>query len=505
MTHRHLWLGTAFVGLLIGFSAPAGAQQYYFPYKQNDKPAVEVDLSALDAPPASASGQRVQLADYIYKRSPAIENTPPDATVPDNVVISSDTAPQPVAPAPEKKAEPKKAAKTKKKPPATRSKPSLVVTDEPAPEDAVKHPKPSNAPIISLPPAPEAAQAAPVHHDMTAMPPIISNPPDSGTPPVVQRAVQPTPAPVVAAPIAAPAPASEPAIATTPPAEAPAPVEAAPHPRQETTYERAFEPAHESPAPALPEVVAAPATAAPAIAAPSTEPAPVPAPVDMPEPAPAPQAPHPEAEGGSGPLPDITVIHPSDYPEDTETAQPDIPKAPRAEPLPLPKNHKPGHTTAPMLMPVPAKDMAPAPLPEPTAPEAAVAMPTAPAAAPATTEAQPVAAAPAETMPIVPSVADLTLNFHGNSSDLTTESQKKLDIVIRQMKDTVDGRLQVRGFATGEDGSKSSARRIALSRALMVRSYLMDKGVKPTRVDVRALGTETDRSPLDRVDLVFVR
>lgn len=108
-------------------------------------------------------------------------------------------------------------------------------------------------------------------------------------------------------------------------------------------------------------------------------------------------------------------------------------------------------------------------------------------------------------MPVVPVIDDLTLNFPGNSSDLTGESQKKLDAVIRQMADMIEGRLQVRGYATGEDGSQSSARRIALSRALAVRSYMMDKGIKPTRVDVKAAGNETDRQPLDRVDLIFAR
>lgn len=113
---------------------------------------------------------------------------------------------------------------------------------------------------------------------------------------------------------------------------------------------------------------------------------------------------------------------------------------------------------------------------------------------------------PAETaMPVVPVIDDLTLNFPGNSSDLTAESQKKLDAVIRQMGEMIEGRLQVRGYATGEDGSQSSARRIALSRALAVRSYMMDKGIKPTRVDVKAAGKETDRQPLDRVDLIFAR
>lgn len=106
----------------------------------------------------------------------------------------------------------------------------------------------------------------------------------------------------------------------------------------------------------------------------------------------------------------------------------------------------------------------------------------------------------------VPTHSDLMLEFPGNSSDLTAGTQRKLDAIVRQMEDLVDGgRLQVRGYAAGEDGSKSSARRIALSRALSVRSYLMDKGVKAKRVDVRAMGSETDRNPLDRVDLIFQR
>lgn len=108
-------------------------------------------------------------------------------------------------------------------------------------------------------------------------------------------------------------------------------------------------------------------------------------------------------------------------------------------------------------------------------------------------------------MPVVPTLADLTLSFAGHSSDLSSEAQRKLNNVIHQMDGTIEGRLQVRGYAAGENGSQSSARRIALSRTLAVRSYLMDHGVNPARVDVRAMGSETDRSPLDRVDLIFAK
>ncbi len=105
----------------------------------------------------------------------------------------------------------------------------------------------------------------------------------------------------------------------------------------------------------------------------------------------------------------------------------------------------------------------------------------------------------------VPTMADLTLEFDGTSSELSDGTQQKLVNIIPLLKEDQSRRLAVHAYASGEDGSKSSARRISLSRALAVRSFLMDNGVKPTRVDVRALGLETDRKPLERVDLVFAR
>lgn len=125
-------------------------------------------------------------------------------------------------------------------------------------------------------------------------------------------------------------------------------------------------------------------------------------------------------------------------------------------------------------------------------------------AVPATTAEPPLPGTlDANHLPVVPTLADLTLSFAGNSSDLSPEAQRKLDSIVNQLRGMPDGRIQVRGFASGENGGQSSARRISLSRVLSVRSYLMDKGIKPTRVDVRAQGSDTDRTPLDRVDLLF--
>jgi len=119
-----------------------------------------------------------------------------------------------------------------------------------------------------------------------------------------------------------------------------------------------------------------------------------------------------------------------------------------------------------------------------------------------------VAIAPPRLLPqdiVVPTLADLTLEFDGASSELSDSTRQKLVNIVPHLTESDNRRLAVHAYASGEDGSKSSARRISLSRALAVRAFLMDNGVPPTRVDVRALGLETDRKPLERVDLVFAR
>lgn len=105
--------------------------------------------------------------------------------------------------------------------------------------------------------------------------------------------------------------------------------------------------------------------------------------------------------------------------------------------------------------------------------------------------------------PVARNIA-LTLSFSLAQGDLSPEHQAQLDAFLPKLTENEVARLQIRAYATGEDGSPSNARRMSLSRALMVRSYLMDKEVKPVRLDVRALGSETTTTPLDRVDLVFV-
>jgi len=73
------------------------------------------------------------------------------------------------------------------------------------------------------------------------------------------------------------------------------------------------------------------------------------------------------------------------------------------------------------------------------------------------------------------------------------------------MNSSLEMRVQIRAYAGDNNIGQSGARRMALSRGLIVRAYLTDKGIKPTRLDIRALGSKTKKTPLDRVDIVFVK
>lgn len=477
MTQQKLWLGTALVGLMIGISSPAGAQQYFTRFQPSDKPPVEVDMGVLDPSrvqldPPVLKPARTRVADYTYLRSSDVGNTP-DAAAPA-------AAPETPAVAAEPATAPKKPAAKKTANTHSKTKKPILVTEEPAP-GIVMHPAPVQGPIISQPPTMESAAPVTEHHDIGATGAIISSPPDAPAKPAVQENMMAAPAVAEQHPMSAPPPETISEQDLMRDAAPVAPVHAPAHAR--------------APAPvSVPHVANRPSltiSPPPAMPAETTEERPM-----------------------ASPLPDIKVVHEADNPDVSDpapVAQPTVPRTPREEPLTLPKAGKIGKTTAPMLVPAPDLHTSESiPLAPPST--AAPGISNEPAAAAITPAFTQPAAVPTPDstsvvpdMPTVPTIADLSLGFSGNSSDLTAETQKKLDAVIHQMNEMTDGRLQVRGYATGEDGSTSSARRIALSRALSVRSYLMDKGIKPTRVDVRALGTETERSPLDRVDLIFVR
>jgi outer membrane protein OmpA-like peptidoglycan-associated protein len=120
--------------------------------------------------------------------------------------------------------------------------------------------------------------------------------------------------------------------------------------------------------------------------------------------------------------------------------------------------------------------------------------PSAPAAPSVTVPATPPPAATfASTTPtVVPSTQPGgpfgTVAFMGRSAALTPATKAELDQIARRIADQKLRHIELRAFAadTGPD-----SRKIALARALVVRSYLMDKGVK-SRIEVGSFSGDGD-------------
>ena len=104
----------------------------------------------------------------------------------------------------------------------------------------------------------------------------------------------------------------------------------------------------------------------------------------------------------------------------------------------------------------------------------------------------------------VPATRPMTVLFSLGSAALNAEALERIDAVREKMKADQFLRLQLAAYATNTDDNPSRTRRLSLSRALAIRSYLVEKGVKSTRMDVRALGNKFEKAPGDRVDLVLL-
>ncbi len=215
-------------------------------------------------------------------------------------------------------------------------------------------------------------------------------------------------------------------------------------------------------------------------------------------------APQPAPQAAPKPAPKVAAITPPPAP----------PPAPAAAAAPS----VPTQITPPS--PAPPIPVAVTPPPAP-APASVVAVPPPPPAPPLPTAASttvptvtPVAMpAPAPTSQGAPQVAALPpatttgagrLAFDAGSAILNDTARQSLDALAAQMAGN-EQRLKVVAYAAGQTNNVSQARRLSLSRALAVRAYLIDKGIRSTRIDVQAMGApENGNGPADRVDLSLV-
>lgn len=208
------------------------------------------------------------------------------------------------------------------------------------------------------------------------------------------------------------------------------------------------------------------------------------------------------------PLPDKNAIKPAPKPKDIPSVTPNPLEKDNAVPTaPAPA---PGTTTSPQKMTEPqARVMPKPPAPKPAIHKAAPLPEPRPAPQPQKQQRE-TASAPASLAMDKPKAevtagGDYSLPFSENSFELDNGARKRLDAIVRTLTKDDDLRVQLQAYAAGESQNASKARRLSLSRALQVRSYLIDSGVRSTRIDVRALGANVPSGPADRVDVKTVQ
>ena len=212
---------------------------------------------------------------------------------------------------------------------------------------------------------------------------------------------------------------------------------------------------------------------------------------------PQPLASAPTAMASAAPLPAAPpAVSPPVVSQPPAAAAP----APVAPPLPPPRvAAAPPPAAPPVAAPPPRVAAAPQPVAPPVA-----APPPAPAAAPPPPPPQTAARPPSAALPAAAPVgAGPRLVFGAGSSELPAGADSTLKDMAQRLNADEALRLQVVAYADGTPEQASQARRLSLSRALTVRSYLISQGVRSTRIDVRALGTRATDGPPDRVDLLI--
>jgi outer membrane protein OmpA-like peptidoglycan-associated protein len=98
-----------------------------------------------------------------------------------------------------------------------------------------------------------------------------------------------------------------------------------------------------------------------------------------------------------------------------------------------------------------------------------------------------------------PSAPAIIVPFEAQSVEIAEAGRGALDGLVRSLSERGVRQLEVRGYASGED--TGDARKVALARALSVRSYLIDQGVR-ARIEVSANAQPARTAPKERVDVV---
>ena len=101
------------------------------------------------------------------------------------------------------------------------------------------------------------------------------------------------------------------------------------------------------------------------------------------------------------------------------------------------------------------------------------------------------------------SMSDPIILFFKESSPEMEVGQMTIlrDDVLTPLNGSTSRTATINGYASPDRSDEDQARRLSLSRALMIREFLIDNRIAPERIDVRAMADDTSISPKDRVDI----
>ncbi|OEJ68685.1 OmpA family protein [Magnetovibrio blakemorei] len=443
------------LGLCLQFPAPAAAQQS--PIVDLTDPYVSVDLSVLNdsglnarlGTPGMPTPRQMQghTSDQVLGQIPAT-----------GLTASGSQPPGLATPVSELYVKPTRRFKLPEQTKAlesTYAQSSDVQSSEQETDNEVADNTPSETPVVAKSdtekPAPQSAPAK-----------TVSAPP---APPSLPEAAEiadilPPPEAKEAAPIAPPAAS---------PAKPVAEAKPAPKPAQEMAALTPPPPPKPTPAPAAAVVTAPveePVQSAPQDTTPTVEDAPN-KPIALKTPTPNVEA--PPAEPSPAPVDSAVAL--KDTAKDTADTTQAIPMPPPAAPQ--------GETSNALVMPLPPK-----------------------------TEAQAEAASDVASLPSASQTLSdgdsLRIVFDADSSKLPKSARDSLLDMSTKMSASETLRLQLLAYAGDANTSASAARRLSLSRALAVRSFLIENGVRSTRIDVRALGNKSSDAVSERVDITVI-
>ncbi len=94
------------------------------------------------------------------------------------------------------------------------------------------------------------------------------------------------------------------------------------------------------------------------------------------------------------------------------------------------------------------------------------------------------------------------LAFASGQSKLDGASTALLDEIAGGAKIDRSIRLKLLAYADADGQTASQSRRLSLARALAVRAYLIDEGVRSVQFEVHANGKKLEGGPPDRVDVI---